>query len=178
MTHIQIKEKIRTIADWPKPGIMFRDVTSLLRDADGYKATLDAFAARYKNSGVEAVAGIEARGFILGAAIADRLGVGFIPIRKKGKLPGKTIRQDYALEYGTDTVEVHVDDISPGLKILLVDDLLATGGTALGAAALLAQCQAQVVETCFIINLPDLGGAQRLTEQGIKSFWLVEFEGD
>lgn len=178
MSHSHIKEKIRTIPNWPKPGIMFRDVTSLLRDAEGFKATLDAFEARYKNSGVQAIAGIEARGFILGAAIADRLGVGFIPIRKKGKLPGKTISQDYALEYGTDTIEIHVEDVERGLNILLVDDLLATGGTALGAAALLEQCGAQVHEACFVINLPDLGGAKKLNEQGIKSFWLVEFEGD
>src|SRR5690606_9313749 len=151
--HTQIKEKIRTIPDWPKKGIMFRDVTSLLCHAEGFKATLDAFEARYKNCGIDVVAGIEARGFILGAAIADRLGVGFIPIRKKGKLPGKTLSQDYALEYGTDTIEIHVGDVKKGSNVLLVDDLLATGGTALGAAALLAQCEAKIFETCFIINL-------------------------
>lgn len=173
-----LKEFIRTIPNWPKPGIMFRDVTSLLRDSQGFKTTLDAFEARYKNCGIEAIAGIEARGFILGAAIADRLGVGFIPIRKKGKLPGKTITQDYALEYGTDTIEVHVDDVQPGLNILLVDDLLATGGTALGAASLLEQCGAKIHEACFVINLPDLGGAKKLQEKGITPFWLVEFEGD
>lgn len=175
---MNLKEKIRTIPDWPKAGIMFRDVTSLLRDAQGYQAMLDALEARYKNSGIEAIAGIEARGFIIGAALADRLKIGFIPIRKKGKLPGKTISQDYALEYGTDTIEVHVDDVQKGLNTLLVDDLLATGGTALGAAALLAQCRAVLHEACFIVNLPDLGGANKLKEQGIKPYWLVEFEGD
>lgn len=175
---MSLKEKIRTIPDWPKAGIMFRDVTSLLRDAQGYQAMLDALEARYKNSGIEAVAGIEARGFIIGAALADRLKVGFIPIRKKGKLPGKTISQDYALEYGTDTIEVHVEDVQKGLNTLLVDDLLATGGTALGAAALLGQCGADIHEACFIVNLPDLGGANKLKEQGIKPYWLVEFEGD
>lgn len=173
-----IKQKIRTIPDWPKQGIMFRDVTSLLRDADGFKLAMDQLEARYKDSGIQAIAGIEARGFIFGAALADRLGVGFIPIRKKGKLPGKTISQDYILEYGTDTIQVHVDDVEKDLNILLVDDLLATGGTALGAAALLSKCGALVHEACFIVNLPDLGGAIKLTEQGIKSYFLVEFAGD
>lgn len=175
---IVLKEKVRTIPNWPKQGIMFRDVTSLLRDPEGLKLTLDAFESRYKNCGITLIAGIEARGFIFGAALADRLGVGFVPIRKKGKLPGKTIAQDYALEYGTDTIEVHTDDVKKGDNVLLVDDLLATGGTALGAAALLAKCGAEIHEACFVINLPDLGGAKRLEEQGIKPFWLVEFEGD
>lgn len=178
MDYTKIKEKIRTIPNWPKQGIMFRDVTSLLRDSEGFKATMDALESRYKNCGIEAIAGIEARGFILGAALADRLGIGFIPIRKKGKLPGKTLSQDYALEYGTDTIEVHVDDVQPGLNTLIVDDLLATGGTALGAAALLNQCGAKIYEACFLVNLPDIGGADKLKAQGIKPFWLVEFEGD
>tara|TARA_R110002049_G_scaffold181790_2_gene349229 strand:- start:10 stop:546 length:537 start_codon:yes stop_codon:yes gene_type:complete len=173
-----IKQKIRTIPDWPKPGIMFRDVTSLLRDPAGFQLTMDILFEKYKDSGIEAVAGIEARGFIFGAALADRLKVGFIPIRKKGKLPGNTLSQDYALEYGTDTIEIHTEDISKDLNVLLVDDLLATGGTALGAAALLGKCQAKIHEACFIVNLPDLGGAKSLSEQGINAHWLVEFEGD
>ncbi len=178
MSHELIKQKIRTIPDWPKAGIMFRDVTSLLRDADGFQLTMDALYNKYKDSGIEAVAGIEARGFIFGAALADRLKVGFIPIRKKGKLPGKTISQDYALEYGTDTIELHLEDISKDLNILLVDDLLATGGTALGAAALIGKCGAYIHEACFIVNLPDLGGSKSLEKQGINAYWLVEFEGD
>tara|TARA_R110000868_G_scaffold72133_8_gene210428 strand:- start:538 stop:1074 length:537 start_codon:yes stop_codon:yes gene_type:complete len=173
-----IKQKIRTIENWPKAGIMFRDVTSLLRDADGFKLTMNALEARYKDSKIDAIAGIEARGFIFGAALADRLGIGFIPIRKKGKLPGKTISQDYELEYGTDTIEVHTADITSGQNILLVDDLLATGGTALGAAKLLGKCGVTIHEACFIVNLPDLGGADKLTKESIKPFWLVEFEGD
>ncbi|MBH47178.1 MAG: adenine phosphoribosyltransferase [Halobacteriovorax sp.] len=173
-----IKQKIRTIENWPKAGIMFRDVTSLLRDADGFKLTMNALEARYKDSKIDAIAGIEARGFIFGAALADRLGLGFIPIRKKGKLPGDTISQDYELEYGTDTIEVHTADVKSGQNILLVDDLLATGGTALGASKLLSKCGASVHEACFIVNLPDLGGADKLIKESIKPFWLVEFEGD
>ncbi len=178
MSLATIKQKIRTIPDWPKPGIMFRDVTSLLRDPHGFQLTMDTLYAKYKDSGIEAVAGIEARGFIFGAALADRLKVGFIPIRKKGKLPGNTLSQDYALEYGTDTIEIHTEDISKDLNVLLVDDLLATGGTALGAAALLGKCHAKIHEACFIVNLPDLGGAKSLAEQGINAHWLVEFEGE
>ena len=172
-----LKALIRTIADYPKPGIMFRDVTTLLGDAEGLTQAIGAMAAPFLNAKVDAVAGIEARGFILGGAIADRLGCGFIPIRKKGKLPWKTIVQQYTLEYGVDIIEIHEDAIRPGERILIVDDLIATGGTAEAAAKLIQRTGGVIVGATFIIDLPELGGVKLLNSHGIESHALVAFEG-
>ncbi|HEX9166068.1 MAG TPA: adenine phosphoribosyltransferase [Gemmatimonadales bacterium] len=168
---------IRTIPDYPKPGILFRDITTLLGDADGFRHVIDAITARYRGRGISRVAGIEARGFILGGAVAHQLGAGFVPVRKRGKLPHDTIGHDYALEYGTDRVEIHVDAVLPGERVLLVDDLIATGGTAEAAATLLRQAGAEVAEACFVIDLPDLGGAKRVEAMGVPVFSLVAFPG-
>lgn len=173
-----VKQKIRTVPDWPKKGIMFRDITTLLQDGVGFKRMLDLFYERHKNLKIDKIAGIEARGFIIGAPLADRLGVGFVPIRKKGKLPAATIAQEYALEYGTDKIEMHLDALLPGEKVLLVDDLIATGGTAMAAASLIKKAGGEVVECCFVVDLPDLGGRKRLESAGQKVFCLVEFEGE
>ncbi len=172
-----LKSLIRTIPDYPKPGIMFRDVTTLLGDGQGFKAAIAQMAEPYRTVPVHAVAGIEARGFILGGAIADRLGCGFIPIRKKGKLPWKTISQDYELEYGTDTLEIHADAIIKGQRILIVDDLIATGGTAEAAAKLITRSGGEIVGAAFIIDLPELGGVARLKASGVESHALLAFEG-
>ncbi len=172
-----LKSLIRTIPDYPKPGIMFRDVTTLLGDAQGFKAAIAQLAEPYRTLPVDAVAGIEARGFILGGAVADRLGCGFIPIRKKGKLPWKTIGQEYALEYGTDSIEIHLDAIKEGERILIVDDLIATGGTAIAAAKLIQQVKGTIVGAAFVIDLPELGGVAALQRAGIESHCLMAFEG-
>ena len=172
-----LKDLIRTIPDYPKPGIMFRDVTTLLGNAEGLKAAIARMAEPYLDLKVDAVAGIEARGFILGGAIADRLGCGFIPIRKKGKLPWKTIGQEYTLEYGVDVIEIHEDAIAPGQRVLIVDDLIATGGTAEAAAKLLRRSHGEIVGATFIIDLPELGGLKLLKSHGIDCHALVAFEG-
>jgi adenine phosphoribosyltransferase len=173
-----IKTLIRTIPHYPKQGIMFRDITTLLKDAVGFKVTISEFVKRYSGKRIDKVAGIESRGFIIGGALAFQLGVGFVPIRKKGKLPSETIGYDYGLEYGTDRVEMHVDAIAKGEKVLLVDDLIATGGTAGAAAALIEESGGQIVECCFVIDLPDVGGRRRLEAKGYEVFALCEFEGD
>jgi adenine phosphoribosyltransferase len=173
-----LQDFIRTIPGYPRPGIMFRDVTTLFGDREGFRRTTDAFAARYGGAGIEKVAGIEARGFILGGALADRLGAGFVPIRKRGKLPADTIGHDYELEYGSDRVEIHVDAIAAGERVLLVDDLIATGGTALAGAALVNRLGGRLVEACFIVDLPALGGRRRLEAAGVRVFTLMEFEGE
>jgi adenine phosphoribosyltransferase len=157
---------------------MFRDITTLLKDAVGLRATVREIAHRHKGARINKVAGIESRGFIIGAPVAYELGVGFVPIRKKGKLPAKTLGRDYQLEYGTDRIEIHVDAIQEGDRVLLVDDLIATGGTAEAAGALIRDMGAEVVECCFVIDLPDIGGRSRLEAQGFKVFALCEFEGD
>ena len=172
-----LKGLVRTIPDYPKPGIQFRDVTTLMGDAQGFKAAIAQLAAPYRTMPVDAVAGIEARGFILGGAIADRLGCGFIPIRKKGKLPWKTIGQEYTLEYGVDVIEIHEDAIAKGERILIVDDLIATGGTAEAAAKLITRSGGEIVGATFIVDLPELGGAKRLAALGVKSHALMAFEG-
>ena len=172
-----LKRLIRTIPDYPKPGIMFRDVTTLLGDAQGFKAAIEQMAAPFAGDKVQAVAGIEARGFILGGAIADRLGCGFIPLRKKGKLPWKTIGQEYTLEYGVDIIEMHADAIAKGERILIVDDLIATGGTAEAAAKLIERPGGTIVGATFIIDLPELGGMAKLKSHGIACHALIAFEG-
>ncbi len=174
----KVKSKIRTIPHWPKQGIMFRDITSLLKDKDGYNHMIDILTERYKDVPVDVVAGIESRGFITGSVLAHRLGVGFIPIRKPGKLPGETISEEYELEYGKDKIEIHKDAISSGDKVLLIDDLIATGGTALAAANLVKKLGGEIVECSFIVDLPDIGGKKKLLDAGYKVFNLVEFEGE
>lgn len=173
-----IKSLIRTIPDYPKPGIQFRDVTTLLKDSAGLHATIQALLSRYMGQGIHKIVGIESRGFIVGAPLAYALGIGFIPARKPGKLPATTIGQDYTLEYGTDRLEIHTDAIKPGEKILIVDDLLATGGTAEAAARLVQKMGGEIVECAFVVNLPDIGGHQRLLGQNLPVFALCEFEGD
>jgi adenine phosphoribosyltransferase len=173
-----IKSKIRTVPNYPKHGIMFRDITTLLNDPMGFKLTIDQLIARYKPMKIDKIAAIESRGFILGAPLAYFLNIGFVPIRKKGKLPAETIGQDYDLEYGKDRIEIHVDAISKGEKVLLVDDLIATGGTAEAATKLISLVGGEVEECCFVIDLPDLGGSKRLEKAGHKVFSLCEFEGD
>ncbi len=176
--NIDLKELVRTIPDYPKPGIMFRDITTLLGHATGLRTCIERLVAPFTNRRIEAVAGIEARGFILGGAVADRLRCGFVPIRKKGKLPAKAIGQEYELEYGIDVIEVHDDALSSGEPVLLVDDLIATGGTAEAAVKLLRQLNADVVGAAFVVDLPDLGGSRRLAELGVECHTLMTFEGD
>ena len=172
-----LKSLIRTIPDYPKAGIMFRDVTTLLGDAAGFRATIAQMAAPFAGAGVQAVAGIEARGFILGGAIADKLGCGFVPVRKKGKLPWKTIGQEYTLEYGVDIIEMHADAVRAGERILIVDDLIATGGTAEAAVKLVQRSGGEIVGATFIIDLPELGGTRKLAAHGIQWQALMAFEG-
>lgn len=173
-----LKESIRTIPDYPKPGIMFRDITTLLGNARAFRRAVDELVYPYAGGKADKVAGIEARGFILGGAIAHQLSAGFVPIRKKGKLPYDTVRIAYSLEYGVDEMEMHRDAIVPGEKVILVDDLIATGGTAEGAAKLLLQMGADIVAACFIIDLPDLGGRKKLEALGVTVRTLVAFEGE
>lgn len=174
---MDLKSVIRTIPDYPKPGIMFRDVTTLLADARGFRRAIDELVQPLAGAKIDKVAGIEARGFILGGAIAHQLSVGFVPIRKKGKLPYKTIGERYALEYGVDEVEMHVDAIEPGEKVLLVDDLIATGGTASAAIKLIERAGGDVVLCSFVVDLPDLGGADKLRSMGMDVVALVSFAG-
>jgi len=175
---MDLRQFIRTIPDYPKPGIMFRDITTLLNNARGFRHTVDLMVAPHAGSKIDQVAGIEARGFILGGAIAHQLSIGFIPIRKKGKLPGKTLSQDYELEYGVDQVEMHIDAVRKGDRILLVDDLIATGGTAAAALKLLDRAGAGVVGCSFVVDLPDLGGRKQIEAMGVPVAVLCEFEGE
>jgi adenine phosphoribosyltransferase len=170
-----IKESIRTISHFPKQGIMFRDITTLLQDSKVFKKTCDAFYKRYKDKKIDVVVGIESRGFIFGAVLAYKLGVGFVPVRKPGKLPYKTIKEEYELEYGKNTVEIHEDAIKKGQRVLIVDDLVATAGTALAAIRLVERLGGKVVECCFVVELPELKGREKL--QGYTIFNLVDFEG-
>ena len=172
-----IESFIRTVPDYPKPGILFRDVTGLLEDARGLRMAVDAIVHRYIDQHVDLVVGIEARGFIFGTAVAYELGVGFVPIRKAGKLPGEVIGIDYELEYGTDRMEIHADAVPRGANVLLIDDLIATGGTAMAAIELIRRLGGQVPEACFVIDLPDLGGAKRLRDHGCDVYALCSFEG-
>jgi len=157
---------------------MFRDITTLLKDAEGFRLTINSLAERYREAPIDLVVGIEARGFILGSALAFALGKGFVPIRKKGKLPGRTLTAQYSLEYGVDSIEIHVDAIAAGQPVLLVDDLIATGGTALGAASLIERSGGMIHECCFIVDLPGLGGSARLQDHGLACFALTSFESE
>lgn len=174
---MNIKDAIRTIPNHPKPGIMFRDITTLLGNARAFRTVVDLLVQPYAGIRVDKVAGIEARGFILGGAVAHQLSVGFVPVRKKGKLPAKTISAEYVLEYGTDTMEMHADALHPGDQVLIIDDLIATGGTAFAAAKLVEQLGAHVAGASFVVDLPDLGGLQKLRALGIAADALVAFEG-
>lgn len=175
---IDLKGLIRTIPDYPKPGIMFRDVTTLFGDADGFRAAVSQLAEHQLCRSADIVAGIEARGFILGGAVAQLLGKGFVPIRKLGKLPWETIREEYELEYGIDAVEIHTDALAPGQTVLLVDDLIATGGTAKAAARLIERSGAKVRAAAFVVELPALDGRRMLENMGIDVHCLMQFEGD
>lgn len=172
-----IAKLIRTIPHYPKEGIMFRDITTLLKDPQGFNTTINMLVEKYKDAPIDYIAGIEARGFILGSALAFALGKGFIPVRKKGKLPGKTITQSYDLEYGSDTIEIHDDAIHAGASVLLIDDLIATGGTAIGAITLIEKVGGKIFETAFVVDLPELGGAKKIIGLGHKVFTLCSFEG-
>jgi adenine phosphoribosyltransferase len=172
-----LKATIRTIADYPKPGIMFRDITTLLGDARGFRRAVDELVQPWAGSKIDKVAGIEARGFILGGAVAHQVSAGFVPIRKKGKLPHTTVRIAYSLEYGLDEMEMHEDAVEKGERVILVDDLIATGGTAEGAVKLLRNMGANVLAACFIIDLPDLGGAEKLRKLDVPVRTLISFEG-
>ncbi len=174
-----LRENIRTVLDWPAPGVQFRDITPLLQDARVFRVLIDAFVHRYMASDMrpDVVAGLDARGFILGAVVAYELGVGFVPIRKKGKLPFTTVEETYELEYGSATVELHTDAVKPGQRVLLIDDLIATGGTMMAGKKLLEKLGAKVMEGAAIVDLPELGGSERLRQGGLALFTLVDFEG-
>jgi adenine phosphoribosyltransferase len=172
-----LRSSIRTIPDYPKPGILFRDITTLLGDARAFRHAVDALVQPWAGRKIDKVAGMEARGFILGGAVAHQVSAGFIPIRKKGKLPHKRVSIAYSLEYGLDEMEMHEDAVTKGEKVILVDDLIATGGTAEGAVKLLKQQGADVLAACFIIDLPDLGGAAKIRALGVPVRTLISFEG-
>ncbi|WP_341662098.1 adenine phosphoribosyltransferase [Vibrio sp.] len=172
-----IKSSIKSIPDYPKPGILFRDVTSLMENAVAYKAAIQVLVEKYQGMGFTKVVGTEARGFLFGAPLALELGIGFVPVRKPGKLPRQTIAQSYQLEYGTDTLEIHTDAISEGDKVLVVDDLLATGGTIEATTQLIRQLGGEVEHAAFVINLPEIGGDTRLEKLGLKVYSICEFDG-
>lgn len=174
---MNLKDAIRTIPDFPKPGIMYRDITTLLTNRRALAESIIQLSAPYKHKDVDNVAGIEARGFTFGTAVAYELGAGFVPIRKKGKLPFETYEQDYELEYGTDAVEIHADSIRKGENVLIIDDLIATGGTAEAAVNVLRKTGANIIGAAFVIDLPELGGVERLVRMGIPVTILVKFEG-
>ena len=173
-----IKSKIRTIKNYPIDGVMFRDITTLFKDPDGLREAINIFAERYKDMKIDKIAAIESRGFLIGAPLAYLLNVGLVLIRKPGKLPAETIKQDYKLEYGSDQIEIHIDAIKEGEKVLIVDDLIATGGTVEAAVKLVQKMKGEVLECCFIIDLPDIGGSRKLESMGQNVFSLCEFEGD
>ena len=174
---MSIKSHIRTIKNYPIKGVMFRDITTLLKNSGGFRAAIDEFVNRYKDIKIDKIVAIESRGFIIAAPLAYLLNVGLVLIRKPGKLHSKTIDQDYELEYGTDRIEVHTDAINKGDKVLIVDDLIATGGTAEATVKLVKKMRGEIIECCFVIDLPDIGGRARLENMGQKVFTLCEFEG-
>jgi len=173
----ELAASIRSIPDYPKPGIIFRDITTMLGDAKAFRRAVDALVQPYAGTKIDKIAGMEARGFILGGAVAHQLSASFVPIRKKGKLPHDIVRIAYSLEYGVDEMEMHRDAVNPGERVILVDDLIATGGTAVGATQLLRQIGAEVVAACFVIDLPDLGGRKKLEALDVPVHTLVEFAG-
>lgn len=175
---MNIQSLIRTIPDYPKPGIQFRDITTLLKDPQGFRFTIDQLVERYRGRAITKVVGTEARGFLFGAPLAYALGVGFVPVRKKGKLPGKTTGHEYALEYGHDRIEMHDDAIDSGDQVLVIDDLLATGGTAQATVMLVRGLGGTVVECAFVVDLPDLGGRAKLQKMGLPVYTLCAFDGD
>ncbi|MXS85122.1 adenine phosphoribosyltransferase [Nitrosomonas sp. HPC101] len=173
---MSIKSHIRTIPHYPHEGIMFRDITTLLKDPVGLRATIEEITQRYRSKKIDKVIGIESRGFIIGAPVAYALGAGFVPIRKQGKLPAETIGCDYQLEYGCDKVEIHVDAIDKGDRVLLIDDLIATGGTMEASIKLVQEMGGKIIECCFVIDLPDVGGSTRLRQQGHQLYSLCSFD--
>ena len=175
---MSIKSLIRTIPDYPKPGVQFRDITSLLENAKGLRIAVESLAEPFLGDRIDKVAGIEARGFLFGVAVALELEAGFVPVRKPGKLPGATLGRDYELEYGTDRVEIHADALEPGERVLIVDDLIATGGTAEATIQLIDDIGAEIVGCAFVIDLPDLGGSKRLGANGFRVVSLCSFEGE
>jgi adenine phosphoribosyltransferase len=175
---MSIKSRIRTIPDHPKPGIQYRDITTLLQDPVGMRSSVEQLVDLYKGVQIDKVAGVEARGFIFGGAVAHQVDAGFVPVRKPGKLPYQTIGQDYELEYGTDRIEIHADAIDKGEKVLLIDDLIATGGTALATIDLIERIGGDIVGCAFVIDLPDLGGSRRIVERGYSVTALCSFEGE
>ena len=183
MQHLSVnqylRDHIRTVPDWPAPGVQFRDITPLLQDAKVFRILIDAFVHRYMDPGMrpDVVAGLDARGFILGAVVAYELNVGFVPIRKKGKLPFTTVEETYELEYGSATVELHTDAVKAGDRVLLIDDLIATGGTMMAGRRLLEKLGANVMEGAAIVDLPELGGSQKIKDSGLPLFTLVDFSG-
>ena len=183
MQHLSVNQylrnHIRTVPDWPAPGVQFRDITPLLQDAKVFRVLIDAFVHRYMDPSMrpDVVAGLDARGFIIGAVVAYELNVGFVPIRKKGKLPFTTVEETYELEYGSATVELHTDAVKPGNRVLLMDDLIATGGTMMAGKKLLERLGAEVMEGAAIVDLPELGGSERLRESGLPLFTLLDFAG-
>ncbi|MDF2798014.1 MAG: Adenine phosphoribosyltransferase [Devosia sp.] len=174
---LDLQSLVRTIPDYPKKGILFRDITTLIEHPEGFRESIERIATAHRELGITHVAGIEARGFIFGAGVAIELGVGFVPIRKRGKLPGQTIGQNYVLEYGVDTIEIHADVLTDVHKVLLVDDLIATGGTALAAVGLLRRTGAICDHAAFAIDLPDLGGAEKLRHEQVEIYSLMSFSG-
>ena len=175
---MSIKSKIRTVKDYPIDGIMYRDITTLFKDPEGLREAINLFSDRYKDLKIDKIVAIESRGFLIGAPLAYLLNVGLVLIRKPGKLPAKTFKQDYTLEYGVDQIEIHTDAIEEGERVLIVDDLIATGGTVEAAVKLVQKMKADIIECCFIIDLPDIGGSKKLKSMGQNVFSLCEFEGD
>ena len=171
-----IRDRIRTVPDWPEPGVQFRDITPLLQDPRSFRVLIELFVYRYMNQRLDLVAGIDARGFIVGSVIAHELNLGFVPVRKKGKLPYDTIAEHYALEYGSSTVEMHADAVRPGQRVVLVDDLVATGGTMLAGMKLLQRLGANVVEAAAVIDLPRLGGSKAIRDSGLNLYTVCEFD--
>lgn len=173
-----IKKAIRTVPDWPRPGVAFRDITTVLQDRTAFRKLIDAFVHRYHGQTIDAVAAVDARGFIIGSALAYELNASLVLVRKKGKLPFDTLVEDYELEYGTASVELHKDAFKPGDKVVLVDDLIATGGTMLAAARLIRRIGAEIVEVAAMIDLPDLGGSRKLQHEGLPVYTVCSFEGE
>lgn len=173
-----VRNMIRTVPDWPKPGVMFRDITPVLQDPQSFRLLIDLFVYRYMRQRLDLIAGIDARGFILGAAVAYELNLGFVPVRKKGKLPFRTLAEEYSLEYGSSAVEMHADAVRPGQRVLLIDDLIATGGTMVAASKLLQRLGANVVEAAAMIDLPELGGSDTIKNTGLPVYTVCSFTED